>query len=389
MSGSTTEKKTHGVTAEFYDVDSLMRACETFRDAGYKNIDAYTPFPVHGIDKALGIKPTILPWLSLGAGLTGTCIGLAMQLWMNAVDYKYLISGKPFESIPAFIPVSFELTILLASFAAFFGMLILNGLPKFSNAIFANPRFDKATDNTFFLFVGSEDDKYDEAGVKTALGDAGGKEVSLVQDDETSTELPKFLFPILGVVAVSGLIPVMLVLQMRFSTSGKPRFHIFHDMDYSPAKDAQQGTTVFADARAMRPDVLGTVARGQMVDMDFNTGIQVEELAKTDPTRVQRLVTLVQSGEKDPSAGEGTDEPDDDKTPWVTENPLPADMTTLKKGQSLFNIYCSVCHGQNGQGNGLVNQRAQSLLQPTWVQPSSIIQPQYHGKEYPDGKLYN
>jgi hypothetical protein len=144
------EKTVHGVIAEYTSVDTLMAACRRVRDAGYEKTDAFTPFPVHGIDKALGIKPTILPWIVLGAGLTGTATAMAMQIWMNAIDYPYIISGKPFISLPAFMPVAFELTVLFSSFGAFFGMWALNGLPKFSNPVFTDPRFDRVTDDRFF-----------------------------------------------------------------------------------------------------------------------------------------------------------------------------------------------------------------------------------------------
>ena len=116
MSENDTEKKIHGVTAEFTSVDKLLSACRRVRDAGYVKTDAFTPFAVHGIEKALGIKPTKLPFIALAGGLTGTTIALIMQIWMNGIDYPYIISGKPFISLPAFMPVAFELTILLASF---------------------------------------------------------------------------------------------------------------------------------------------------------------------------------------------------------------------------------------------------------------------------------
>ena len=155
------EPRLHGTYVEFDSVDRLIPACRRIRDAGYTKTDAYTPFPVHGIDKALGIKSTVLPWISLGCGLTGTMIALSMQIWMNSLNYPYIISGKPYISLPAFIPVTFELTVLLASFGAFFGMLALNKLPRFSNPVFTDPRFDRATDDRFFLFVDATDARYD------------------------------------------------------------------------------------------------------------------------------------------------------------------------------------------------------------------------------------
>ena len=88
------EKKVHGIVAEYESVDMFLHACRRIRDAGYKKTDAYTPFPVHGIDKALGIKPTVLPWIVLGCGITGTITALVMQIWMNSIDYPYIISGN-------------------------------------------------------------------------------------------------------------------------------------------------------------------------------------------------------------------------------------------------------------------------------------------------------
>ncbi|MAP07736.1 MAG: hypothetical protein CMM00_02525, partial [Rhodopirellula sp.] len=187
------DKKVHGVVAEFTDVDSLLAACRRVRDAGYTKADAFTPFPVHGIDTALGIKPTVLPWISLAAGLTGTTIALLMQISLNGqtdlfegIQYPYIISGKPFISLPAFIPVTFELTILLASFGTFFGMWALNGLPRFSNPMFTSPRFDRVTDDTFFLFLDAKDSRFDEAGAKALLGELGGEYVEPVLEDDSS-----------------------------------------------------------------------------------------------------------------------------------------------------------------------------------------------------------
>ena len=307
------EKKLHGTYAEFDAVDTLLAACRRVRDAGYTKTDAFTPFPVHGIDKALGIKPTALPWIALACGLMGTTIGLTMQVWMNTIDYPYIISGKPFFSMPAFIPVSFELTILLASFGAFFGMLALNGLPKFSNPMFSNPRFDRVTDDKFFLFIDAGDSRYNHGGVTKLLTDLGGSHVHDVYDDDSSPLIPKPLFVIIGSVIFLSLIPLLLVARMRVTTSGSPRFHVFYDMDFSPAKGAQSTSSLFADARAMRVDVPGTVAVGQLdEELDFYTGINMDALARMDQPRAERLVRALLY-------------PDDSESPVVAEDPVPAD----------------------------------------------------------------
>ncbi|PHQ33390.1 quinol:electron acceptor oxidoreductase subunit ActD [Rhodopirellula bahusiensis] len=423
------DKKVHGVVAEFTDVDSLLAACRRVRDAGYTKADAFTPFPVHGIDTALGIKPTVLPWISLAAGLTGTTIALLMQISLNGqtdlfegIQYPYIISGKPFISLPAFIPVTFELTILLASFGTFFGMWALNGLPKFSNPMFTSPRFDRATDDTFFLFLDAKDSRFDEAGAKALLGELGGEYVEPVMEDDSSKVIPKGLLIALATVICLSSIPALAVLRMRVTKSGSPRFHIFPDMDFSPSKDAQQTTTLFADGRAMRPDVPGTVRRGEMDwDLNFKTGIDMDELASIDAPRAAQLVAMQsdvavddedevapeeaadeEASAEEPAVEEQAAEEDTadeaepaaaaetaDNTPWLTENPLELSDEALARGQQQFNIYCSVCHGMNGRGNGLVNRRAQKILATTWTPPSNMHDPTLYSDVYPDGKLFS
>jgi ActD protein len=150
-----------GLLAEFASPHDLVRAAARVRDAGYTKWDAHTPFPVHGLDGAMGIKTTRLPYLVLAAGLTGTVSGLLMQWWMNAIDYPIIISGKPFNSLPADIPVTFELTVLLASLAAFVGMLIANALPRFHHPVFGNRHFRRVTTDAFFLAVEAADPRFD------------------------------------------------------------------------------------------------------------------------------------------------------------------------------------------------------------------------------------
>ncbi|EKK04230.1 hypothetical protein RBSH_00425 [Rhodopirellula baltica SH28] len=418
------DKKVHGVVAEFTDVDSLLAACRRVRDAGYTKADAFTPFPVHGIDTALGIKPTVLPWISLAAGLTGTTIALLMQISLNGqtdlfegIQYPYIISGKPFISLPAFIPVTFELTILLASFGTFFGMWALNGLPRFSNPMFTSPRFDRVTDDTFFLFLDAKDSRFDEAGAKALLGELGGEFVEPVLEDDSSKVIPKGLLIALATVICLSSIPALAVLRMRVTKSSSPRFHIFPDMDFSPSKDAQQTTTLFADGRAMRPDVPGTVRRGEMDwDLNFKTGIDMDELASIDPPRAAQLVAMqsdvavddedevvseadvdAPAEDKDGEAADASEPTADasaasetaDNTPWLSENPLELSEEALARGQQQFNIYCSVCHGMNGRGNGLVNRRAQKILATTWTPPSNMHDPTLYADVYPDGKLFS
>lgn len=158
-----------GFLAEYETVDAVMEAARKCRDAGFSRWDVHTPFPVHGMDEAMGVKPTILPWMVLGGGLFGLTGGLAMQWWMNAIDYQYIISGKPYWSLPANIPVIFECIVLCSAFTAVFGMFMLNKLPCLYNPLFKSQRFKRATDDRFFIVIDASDPKFDEAGTPRFL----------------------------------------------------------------------------------------------------------------------------------------------------------------------------------------------------------------------------
>ena len=148
------------------------------RDAGYTKWDAHTPFPVHGLDKAMGLKASRLPWVVLVCGLTGAVGGMLLQYWVAVHAYPLIISGKPLFSWPAFVPVTFEMTILVAAFAAVLGMLGLNGLPRPHHPLFAMPNFYRASRDRFFLCIESRDEKFDAESVRQLLSTTGAKEIS-------------------------------------------------------------------------------------------------------------------------------------------------------------------------------------------------------------------
>ncbi|HIA26983.1 MAG TPA: DUF3341 domain-containing protein [Planctomycetes bacterium] len=177
------------VLAEFETPKQLMSAAEKVRDGGFNHWDCHTPYPVHGLDQAMGVRPTLLPWVVLAAGATGCIGGLAMQWFMNATDlsilfigYPYLVSGKPFWSIPANIPVAFELTILLSAFGAFFGMLIFNGLPRFHRPHFRSERFRRATDDRFFIAIDKRDRHFDPESNAAFLEGLGANSVEVIEE---------------------------------------------------------------------------------------------------------------------------------------------------------------------------------------------------------------
>ncbi|MDE0957154.1 MAG: DUF3341 domain-containing protein [Planctomycetota bacterium] len=179
---TATDAKAVLMLAEFETADQLMDAATNMRDKGFKLWDCHTPYPVHGLDQAMGIRPTLLPWIVLGGGFTGFCGGLLMQGWMNAVDYPFLISGKPFFSIPASIPVAFELTILLSAFASFGGMLALNGLPRFYRPHFRSDRFRRVTADRFFISIDGRDRQFDIGANSRLLRELGANAVEVIEE---------------------------------------------------------------------------------------------------------------------------------------------------------------------------------------------------------------
>lgn len=171
-----------GILAEYRDVNAIMKAAAGVRQAGFTRWDVYSPFPIHGIDAVMGIKPTILPWLVLGGGLTGLATAFGLQWFCNAFDYPFLISGKPFISLPAFIPVMFELTVLFSALTAVFGMLMLNGLPLHYNPLLKSERFRRVTTDRFFIAIDASDPKFEEADTTELLKSLGSIVVERVED---------------------------------------------------------------------------------------------------------------------------------------------------------------------------------------------------------------
>ena len=162
------EPRFYGLLAEYNTPGELLHAAEKVRDAGFTKWDCMTPFPVHGLDNAMGMKKTILPWIVLGGGLTGLTIAILLQWYVNSPitqssalyvfsGYPLNISGKPYWSIPPNVPVMFELTVLLSALSAFFGLWALIRLPRFHHPVFNVARFRRVTDDKFFLVIESGD----------------------------------------------------------------------------------------------------------------------------------------------------------------------------------------------------------------------------------------
>lgn len=159
----------YGLVAEFETPEALLNAARQTREAGYVALDAYTPFPVDGLSEALKLPPSPLPLIVLIGGLIGAAGGFFLQTYGMVFDYSYLVAGRPYFSWPAFIPITFESTILVAALAATFGMLMLNRLPRPHHPVFNTPHFRRASVDGFFLCIMARDPQFDRTATRALL----------------------------------------------------------------------------------------------------------------------------------------------------------------------------------------------------------------------------
>lgn len=418
------EPKRLGMLAQFAGATELIEAAEKTTDAGYTKVEAYAPFAVLGIDEALKQKGTILPYIVFCMGFTGLLAGLGMQLFMNGMEfpgapwglsgYDYQISAKPgFSSIPAFIPVTFETIILLSAFGSFFGMLILNKLPRLSNPLFRSERFADVTTDGFFLFVEAGDAKYADAETEAFLNSVGATGVEAIDEEAEGHAVPSMVYLVgAALLCLATIPPLYLYYCWADPTSSTPRISFFKDMESQAKFKAQTATGLFDDGRAARKPVPGTVRIGSgMDDTRLYYGIEPDDNFAGVPRASDlvfragdapdgggvpaRFVSDDASEDEAPEEGAsegGEAEGEEAEAPepnWTKAFPpsLELDSVMMDRGQQRYNIHCAACHGLAGNGDGLVSQRALSLRQGTWVQPISL-----HVEavlDQPVGKLFN
>lgn len=174
--------KPYGLLAEFDKPADVMHAAEQVRDAGYKVWDVHTPYPIHGMDEAMGLKNSKVGWFSFFGGLTGYTSGMLLIWWTNAVDYKIMIGGKPMFSPFGAFPPSYELTILFGAFGALLGMLFLNRLPRLHHPLLKHARFKLVTHDKYFIVIETADPKYSPKETRELLEKAGSKRIELVEE---------------------------------------------------------------------------------------------------------------------------------------------------------------------------------------------------------------
>jgi len=343
----------HGLLADYDTPSQILHAAKAIRKAGFSKWDTYTPFAVHGIDDAMGIKMTILPWFTLCAGLIGLATAITLQWWTNAYDYPWIVSGKPFWSIPANVPIMFELTVLLSAITTLVGMLMLNNLPEPSHPLDQVRRFARVTDDKFFLMILASDPKFDDVETRQLLEATHPVAIEAVlEDHKTADKLPTGLVYGLIIVAVASVVPFALAAKARYTKSSSPRIHIIQDMDSQPKYKAQRENSFFADNRAARPAIDGTVAVGDARDDEkFYQGKEGDGWARTFPSQIA------------------------------------LNDATMERGRQRFGIYCTPCHGQIGLGDGMVAKRADSLAQGTWIPPTNMTQE--YLRQMPVGQIFN
>src|SRR5512147_1564570 len=173
--------KTFGIMAEYTTPADAMHAAEKVRDAGFRRWDVFTPFPVHGMDRAMGLKNSKVGWFAFIGGVTGYTTGMLMIWFMNAVDYPLVVGGKPMFSPFYAFPPSYELTILFGAFGSLFGMLFLNRLPRLHHPLLKNKRFGLVTHDRFFIAIECDDPKYSEAETRALFEKAGSKHIEIVE----------------------------------------------------------------------------------------------------------------------------------------------------------------------------------------------------------------
>ncbi len=167
----------HGLMAEFETPQGILEATRRAREAGYGDMDAYTPYTVEGLSAELGLPRTRVPFVVLVAGIVGASVGFFMQWYSMAIDYPFNVGGRPTNSWPVFVPITFEVMVLVASFGALFGMLFLNGLPRPHHPVFNVPRFERASQDRFFLCIEAIDPKFDPVRTRLFLQDLHPSEI--------------------------------------------------------------------------------------------------------------------------------------------------------------------------------------------------------------------
>ncbi|VAX25150.1 hypothetical protein MNBD_IGNAVI01-2172 [hydrothermal vent metagenome] len=333
------EKILYGYTGLFDTPDEIIEAAEKTADEGFQKYDVHTPYPVHGMDSAMRLKPSKLPYVALAVGLSALFIMFIFMYWMTTIDYPVIVGGKPFFSFPAWVPVLFEITVLSASIGTVVSMIaIFFKFPNISHPLHDTDFIKSVTSNKYGISIEADDPKFDEEYVRSFLASIGAKSITPIYWDNDEVNFkntvlqPKFItFLIIVALAVSGT---------TYFTLNKLMFMVpFNWMREQSKYIPQEVSTFFKDGFSMRVPVKGTVARGNM------------------PYRY--------AGDPDAAGKE-------------LINPLLITEKNLELGRKKFDIYCSPCHGYFGKGD--------SRLRGQFPNPPSLHSEKV--RNWSDGRIY-
>lgn len=327
-----------GLLAEFSSPDALLNASRKCRDAGFKNWDACTPYPIHGLEEAMAIKMTRLPWVVFCMGLIGFTTATLLQIGANgSFGYPFHISGKPLAGWPSMGPVMFELTVLFSALTTLLTMAVFNNLPYFFHPAFKAENFKHVTSHAFFIIIEARDPKFNDAATREFLNSIGAEKV-VGLTEPSKAPIPKILKYAAIIVTCAALIPPAIIFRARNTHSENVKIHLIDDMDFQPKFRAQQVTTFFGDKAADRQAIPGTVAQGELnLDDHLIKGTVGGKFVNGFP----KAITI--------------------------------DDEAMKRGQKMFNIYCTACHGLGGNGDGMVHQRAVEIQESNWVPPTNLV----------------
>jgi mono/diheme cytochrome c family protein len=330
------EKKIFGITALFDKPDSIISAAKKTADAGYTKWDVNTPYPVHGMDKAMKIRPSLLGVVTLICGLSGTTFALLLMYWTMSVDYPMVIGGKPFFALPAFIPVTFELTVILATVSTVVAMFaFFFGLPRNAHPLHDTDYMKKVSRDHYGVVIEADDPKFNEASVKEFLKNLNPVSIETILHPEKETYPifePRFL-------AFLGMTALIVSIGTYFTLNGLMYLDPFNWMMDQAKVIPQSKSEIFVDGRGMRMPVEGTVARG-FIPYPFK--------GETNPVE-------------------------------VLSNPYLPTKENLTLGERKYLTYCSPCHGNFGDGD--------SRLRGQFQNPPTLHSDR--ARNFSDGMIYH
>ena len=302
------EKKIFGVTALFNNPDAIISAANKVADSGFTKWDVNSPYPLHGIDKAMKMKPSKLGFVTMIFGLSGVALALLLMWWTMSVDYPMVIGGKPFFSLPAFIPVTFEVTVIMATVSTVVAMFaFFFGLPRNAHALHDTDYMKKVSRDHYGIVIESDDPKFDERTTLEFLKSLSPLSTEVIYYPEKESYLifePRFIAFLAGVAVVVSIGTYLMLNKLMY-------IEPFNWMDEQAKLVPQSSSEIFADGRGMRLPVEGTVARG--------------------------FIPYPFMGEANPKE--------------VLSNPYFPTKENLELGQRKFLTYCSPCHGNYGDGD--------------------------------------